>query len=52
MERTCQECEWQANYDICPGWKDVSEHLAQLNLKPETKPKIDTTSTAQETTNE
>ena len=25
MEQTCNECEWGAQFHVCPGWKEVSE---------------------------
>ncbi|HUU78686.1 MAG TPA: hypothetical protein VMX55_10090 [candidate division Zixibacteria bacterium] len=27
MERTCNECEWKAQFDLCPGWRDVIPHF-------------------------
>jgi hypothetical protein len=33
MEKTCNECEWGANFYSCPGWKDLSENF-QLSPTP------------------
>jgi hypothetical protein len=27
MEKTCNECEWGADFYSCPGWKDLSENF-------------------------
>ena len=29
MERTCNECEWNADFNACPGWEGMSEKLFQ-----------------------
>ncbi|TET29043.1 MAG: hypothetical protein E3J70_08070 [Candidatus Heimdallarchaeota archaeon] len=29
MERTCNECEWNADFNACPGWEGISEKLFQ-----------------------
>lgn len=29
MERTCDECEWNADFNSCPGWEGMSEKLFQ-----------------------
>ena len=29
MERTCDECEWHANFQSCPGWDGMSDKLFQ-----------------------
>ncbi|MCK5184497.1 MAG: hypothetical protein KAQ95_09335 [Candidatus Heimdallarchaeota archaeon] len=29
MERTCDECEWHANFQSCPGWEGMSDKLFQ-----------------------
>jgi len=31
MERTCEECEWKADFNSCPGWEGMSEKLFQTN---------------------
>ncbi|NHJ84826.1 MAG: hypothetical protein FK734_05150 [Asgard group archaeon] len=31
MERDCRECEWQAQFDVCPGWRESMERLSLLN---------------------
>ncbi|MEA2065663.1 MAG: hypothetical protein U9O65_00950 [Thermotogota bacterium] len=31
MERICNECEWHAQYEICPGWRDIASELDKLN---------------------
>ena len=30
MEKTCDECEWGANYDACPGWKDINDDFSTI----------------------
>jgi hypothetical protein len=36
MERTCNECEYSASFNDCPGWETLAKHFA-----PETTPTID-----------
>ncbi|NHK32674.1 MAG: hypothetical protein FK730_15090 [Asgard group archaeon] len=33
MEKTCNECEWGAEFYSCPGWKDLSDNF-QLSPTP------------------
>lgn len=41
MERTCDECEWHADFNSCPGWEGMSDKLFQTsppiieNIPPE-----------------
>ena len=30
MDRTCDECEWRANYDACPGMKEINQDFASV----------------------
>jgi len=31
MERTCDECEWHADFNSCPGWEGMADKLFQTN---------------------
>lgn len=44
MSTTCTECEWQNDYENCPGWKDFSVNLQNsLNYpQKDTKPMLST----------
>ncbi len=39
MEKTCEECEWNANYDECPGWKDITQSFSKIQLYTQPSPK-------------
>lgn len=30
MDRTCDECEWHANYDACPGMREINKDFASI----------------------
>ncbi len=30
MEKTCEECEWNANFDACPGWADITQPFNEV----------------------
>ncbi|MHA1308299.1 MAG: hypothetical protein ACTSO7_15360 [Candidatus Heimdallarchaeota archaeon] len=30
MEKTCDECEWQSNFDACPGMRDINRDFASI----------------------
>ncbi len=38
MEKTCEECEWKANYDECPGWKDITQDFSKVISSNQTSP--------------
>ena len=31
MDRICDECEWRANYDACPGMKEINHDFAAIS---------------------
>ncbi len=35
MEKTCNECEWEAQFHVCPGWKNLSD---TFDLAPQPHP--------------
>lgn len=43
MEKTCQECEWNAQFDICPGWRDVTKEFVGITDTPESQEEFVTT---------
>lgn len=40
MERTCEECEWNANYDECPGWRDITQAFSEIQSTSTTQPVV------------
>lgn len=34
MTKTCNECEWQSDYENCPGWKDFSLNFQSALNQP------------------
>ncbi|MHA1154941.1 MAG: hypothetical protein ACTSQK_02440 [Candidatus Heimdallarchaeota archaeon] len=30
MEKICEECEWNANFDECPGWTDITQSFNEV----------------------
>ena len=40
MDRTCDECEWHANYDTCPGMQEINNDFASVTSSEVTPPTI------------
>ena len=40
MEKTCDECEWHSNYDICPGWRNITGEFNKLRLGDDYQPPL------------
>lgn len=36
MEKTCEDCEWKANYEECPGWKDITQEFSKAQFDYQT----------------
>lgn len=43
MEKTCNECEWNAQFDLCPGWRDVIQQFNGIVQTSETEQPENTT---------